>query len=424
MTAKSPRSAALLTLAAPTALDAVTDGVALVDTSRHVVWLNRSACEMLGASASEAVGKPFGDLFTARGSTVRTTHDAATVERRRRAAAILVVASHHAIATSDGEVIGGFEIFHRLEDERATGEPRRARTLVAESSRMRALLASIDQLASTSAPILITGERGAGKRTVALAIHAACGRREDAFWDFDCSIQSAADLERSLRELEPASGATLFFRHVERLSRRAQTRLGARIAPNGAEQHERGGWRVVAATSGDIEAAVEEGRFDRDLFFALNVAPLHVPPLRERSADLAPLLDAMLDAVNTHPRPLPISRVDPEVLDVLASYDFPENVRELEQIVEAAAARCRGKMLRLRHLPSALVAAWVTSGVESEAEAAAEEGSVERLEREFLRRVLVENGWRLADAARQLELSRTTLWRKMKRFGIDKPRRS
>jgi DNA-binding NtrC family response regulator len=211
------------------------------------------------------------------------------------------------------------------------------------------------------------------------------------------------------------AGGTIFLDEVDRLSPASQRAVLDRL------MDEVVGPRLIASTARDIEAAVERGAFDRELFFRLNAFPVYVPPLRERAEDVPLLVEHFLRSLNQRSRNRFVDGLAPDAMDVLCGHDFPGNVRELEHAIEHAFTRCRGRVIRLDHLPGSLTVRAVGTAAAADGE---DSDSVEILERDFMLKVLEENAWRLNAVAEQLHLSRTTLWRKLRRLGIENPRRS
>jgi transcriptional regulator with PAS, ATPase and Fis domain len=168
--------------------------------------------------------------------------------------------------------------------------------------------------------------------------------------------------------------------------------------------------RVVAATNVDIDEALESGQLRQDLYYRLRVVPIHIPPLRERREDVELLAHVLLDRVGRKTgRSL---RLSPEALRELVAYDWPGNVRELENKLEYATALCQGQTISVEHLPELHAAA-------APQHALVESDEDDAVERERIRKALDEHHWRRADAARALNISRTTLWRRMQALGIE-----
>src|SRR6185437_13457645 len=227
----------------------------------------------------------------------------------------------------------------------------RGRELVGDGSAMRAVRSLIARVAPTEARVLITGDSGTGKELVAAAIHAASQRAQRPFVTVNCAaiprdlVESemfghergayTGATERRLGRFELAHGGTLFLDEIGDLSAEAQAKLLRTLETGdlqriGAEHSVRVDVRIVSATNRQLEAEVVEGNFREDLFFRLNVFPIHLPPLRERLQDLPALVSHLAERV----RPRDGVTFTPAALDALGSYSWPGNVRELANLVE------------------------------------------------------------------------------------------
>ena len=239
---------------------------------------------------------------------------------------------------------------------------------VVSSPEMRLVLDRVKRLAPLSSAVLITGEIGTGKEVVARALHHFSPRSNQAWVDVSCP---ALPLHRVESELfgqedrahpkfcppeglfELANRGTIFLHEVGELDAPMQTRLllvldGAAYCRPGGNRQISVDVRVVAATSQDLRAKVEEGSFRADLYYRLTQLQLPVPALRDRRSDIVPLARFFLDRQG-------ISHVlTPEVEAALLAYHWPGNIRQLRDVVTNAAARCAGPELRLEHLPAVL----------------------------------------------------------------------
>jgi len=337
-----------------------------------------------------------------------------------------------------------------LELSRTRAENRRlhealghADPLVGVSPAMEDLRALIARIAPTEARVLITGESGTGKELVASAIHRMSTRAAKPF----VTVNSAAiprDLvesemfghekgaftgatERRLGRFELADGGTLFLDEVGDLSAEAQAKL-LRVLESGVVERLGGGAaapitvdvRVIAATNKDLARGAREGTFREDLLFRLNVLPVHIPPLRERPEDIAPLVRHFAERQSQRlGRPV---RVIPAALPLLAAYPWPGNVRELANIVERLAILSGGEEIGpdevARVLPSAAgVVASVDGWQDLELTRALDD-----TERALIVRALAAAKGNVADAARKLATDRANLYRRMRRLGIEPPR--
>jgi len=239
--------------------------------------------------------------------------------------------------------------------------------LRAESAAMREVLDQLRQVAATAATVLITGETGTGKEKVAQTLHHLSPRRDRPFIKVNCATLPANLIESELfghvkgafsgasaarkGRFELADGGTLFLDEIGDLPLDLQPKLlraiqEREIDPLGAEKSRRVDVRLVAATHADLAQAVAEGRFRQDLFYRLNVFPVHLPPLRERPEDIRALAEGFLDHFARENRRPPLAIPDP-VRDQLEAYPWPGNVRELQNVLERAAILSSGRELRL-----------------------------------------------------------------------------
>ena len=252
--------------------------------------------------------------------------------------------------------------------------------LRAGSAAMRGVLDQLRQVASTAATVLITGETGTGKEKVAQTLHHLSPRRDRPFIKVNCSTLPANLIESELfghvkgafsgaatarkGRFELADGGTLFLDEIGDLPLDLQPKLlraiqEREIDPLGSEASRKVDVRLVAATHVDLPAAVAEGRFRQDLFYRLNVFPVHLPPLRERPEDIRALSEAFLERFARQNRRRTLELPEP-VLEQLAAYPWPGNVRELQNVLERAAILSTGRELRLP--PGALPARGTGSG--------------------------------------------------------------
>lgn len=304
--------------------------------------------------------------------------------------------------------------------------------LAGTSDAMRAVHGLIQTAGRMDGTVLVLGESGGGKTSVAQAIHNQSNRADRPFLVVNCAAISGAALARELfgratgatagfGRLHGAHGGTLLLDEVCALPLEIQQRLldavsgsaqGAGIVVDGVSLDV----RLVSSTSKDIENAVESGAFLRPLFFYLNAISIVVPPLRERLCDVPPLVERLIEKHCAQSEPRCIEGIAPDALHALCGYHFPGNVRELDRAIEHAVALCRGKRIRLDHLPKAIT----LGDVEETDPDASSSDSIELLERDFLIRVLDDNDWKLQVVAQRLGLSRTTLWRKLRRLDIER----
>ncbi len=303
--------------------------------------------------------------------------------------------------------------------------------IIGQSDAMKSVLVQAEQVAVTDSTVLILGETGTGKELMARAIHNMSGRSDRPLVVVNCAAMPSALVEgelfgrekgaytgaitRQIGRFEVANGSTVFLDEVGELPVETQVKL-LRVLQEG--QFERLGStktitvdvRVIAATNRNLEKAVEEGSFREDLFYRLNVFPIIIPPLRERGADIPPLVWAFVNefAEKMGKR---IESVSRKSMKSLQSYPWPGNVRELRNIIERAMIRATGGTL---HVPAP----------SRKPGAAAKGMTLEEVEREHVVDVLERTGWRVSGkngAAEMLGLKPTTLESKLTKLGIRRP---
>ena len=326
-----------------------------------------------------------------------------------------------------------------LEVDGLRRENRRLRRIVDEpalfesgSAAMQEALATARRAAAADVTILLTGESGTGKTVLAREVHSSSPRHDGPFVTIACTTLAEHLLESELfghvkgaftgawkdkpGRLEAAAGGTVFLDEVGELPSDLQGKLlrfleERRFERVGGDETIEVDARLVAATNRDLEQEVEAGRFREDLFFRLNVVGIRLPPLRERREDLAPLTDHILAGLAArHRRALPALTAEARL--ALAAYDWPGNVRELSNALERAIVLSTGDAIGTDDLPDRLLAP------RGERAAGDPKPSLEALERSHIERVLAESAT-LEDAASQLGINVTTLWRKRKRYGIE-----
>jgi DNA-binding NtrC family response regulator len=307
--------------------------------------------------------------------------------------------------------------------------------LIGESAPMQQVKALIRRAAPAPGTVLITGETGTGKELAARAIHAASPRAGGPFVAFNCAALTESLLENELfghgkgaftgaegaREglIEHASGGTLFLDEVGTMSTTLQAKLlraveAGEVRRIGENDPRSVDVRFVAATNVDLKAAVDAGEFRSDLYYRLNVHRIHMPPLRERADDLRLLAEHFIAKYGPTNG---VERCAEAVWPLLASYPFPGNVRQLEHIIQRAVAIARGPELLPDDLPEEVIATPQPAPSRDSTVAAARE----RADRETIIATLARHAGEIGAAARELQISRTTMWRLMKKYGIPSP---
>ncbi len=320
----------------------------------------------------------------------------------------------------------------RFENEqlRRQLQARTDRYVIGSSPRMREVNALIEKVAATDTSVLITGESGTGKEVVARMIYELSPRKDREFVAVDCSALAGPLLESELFGhvkgaftgahapkrglLELANGGTFFLDEVGNLGPETQAKLlrvlqEREIKPVGGVTARKVDVRIIAATNADLEQEVKEGRFRGDLYYRLAVFPIHLPPLRERMEDLPELVRHFVakHAPRVHKR---FREVSPGFLSVLAGYNFPGNIRELENIVQRAVLLEESEVLRPSSLPAYLL--------KNQPNHRKRFPTLEELERDHVALVLRACDGQKTRAAEVLGIDRKTLYRKIKQYGL------
>jgi PAS domain S-box-containing protein len=320
--------------------------------------------------------------------------------------------------------------------------------LVGRSPKIRKIFAMTPSIAQTDSPVLITGETGTGKDMLAEEIHnesdrdgpfikVNCGALpeellESEFFGHAKNAFPGADMPKPGR-LRMAHGGTLFISEVADLPMHLQTKLLAYmddhvVYPVGSTRGARTDVRIMAASNNDLDELVRQKRFRQDLLYRLNVIRLHLPPLRERGEDILLLQDHFLKMFQARFNKT-VKGFSKNVDTLLKSYTFPGNIRELRNLIEYAVNFCDSGVVSMRHLPGYMLQGPGLPGnlVATPSEIQQTPGTVrttpperwEDVQRKMILEALVKSGGKKRQAAELLGWGRSTLWRKMKHFGIE-----
>ncbi|MEJ5330452.1 MAG: sigma-54 dependent transcriptional regulator [Desulfobaccales bacterium] len=311
-----------------------------------------------------------------------------------------------------------------------------AEAIISQSPRMAELVNLAARIAPTQASVLILGETGTGKELFARLIHQLSPRAGRPFVALNCAAIPETLLEselfghergaftgamqRRLGRVEQAHGGTLFLDEVGEIPSSIQVKLLRFLQERefqrlGGERPLKADVRLISATNRDLEALMRQGSFREDLFYRLNVVTLKIPPLRERREDIPPLIDHFLQCFARDNRKA-IAGLSREARDLLIKYDYPGNVRELENILERAVVIARGNVITREDLPFPEASSPPASVAFSRAATLPE--AVADLERRMIREALEKTGRHQTRAAALLGLSERMLRYKLKKYGL------
>lgn len=329
-----------------------------------------------------------------------------------------------------------FLLIHEVEQLREqVGGSKPQLRIVSHNRAMKDLLDIANQIARTDTSVVISGESGTGKELLAQYIHNSSTRHDKTMLSINCGAFNeelltneifghskgaftGADVEKK-GLVEMASGGTLFLDEITEMSLSMQVKFlrvlqEREIMRVGGTEPVRVDVRFVAATNRDLEKEVRAGHFRQDLFYRINVVSLKIPPLSERKDDIPLLVQFFLDKYNVSMKKQ-VSEVSQDVLDTLQHYDFPGNVRELENIIERGVALANGSTLGLAQIPDDLR----SLDIQTFRKSAGKYASMEEVEKSYIEWILKETGFNKTEAAKALDIDRVSLWRKIKKLGLE-----
>lgn len=433
-----------------TMLNSIADGLIVVGLDRKVKYANRAAREILGL-AGDSNGENglcafFGDtgceIASVVDGTIRTGEPVFNYEAecQRRGGKLSLSINTVILKDGRGRITGAIEIFRDITLLRELKEEVKSRyyfsNIISRNTRMIEVFELLTELAPTKTTVLIEGETGTGKELIANAVHHNSDRKNGPFIKVNCAALPEGLLESELfghvkgaftsavsdraGRFELANRGTLFLDEIGDITPRIQAKL-LRVLQSG--EFERVGSagtlktdaRIITATNKDLRTAVEKGEFRDDLYYRLKVVPILLPPLRERKDDIPLLVRHFIEKFNRE-MGMDVTNLSHDALDLLMGYGYPGNIRELEHIIEYAFIKCSGRTITADHLPQEVH----DNDIIRKAMSAAE--PLKALEKEMILRVLDETGWKYSESARKLQISRSTLWRKMKELDIEKSR--
>lgn len=438
-----------------TLLNAMEEGAMALDQHQVIIAFNRAASELTGVPVQEAIGRKCDEIC--RGSLCHRSTcpvlvsidtgqpvDTSEMTIRSRTGGIRVVKLHTGLLRDEqGMIVGALELLRDVTEtrilEKRLQERRQFTNLIGKSKPMQRLYQLIEDISESDATVLILGETGTGKEMVVDAIHFHSPRADGPFIKVNCSAFPETLLESELfghvrgaftgavsdrpGRFELADGGTLFLDEIGDISPAVQLRL-LRVLER--REFERLGdirtrkvnVRMITATNKDLWAAVANRTFREDLFYRLNVVPITLPPLRERREDIPLLVEHFMGKLRSRTG-RGIEGISGAALGLLMAYEWPGNIRELENALEFAFVACKNTVIEVADLPPSVHTGVSVSGHDRSARH--DEHDVDEAgERASLLAVLEATQWRIQACAKALGIDRTTLWRKMKRYGIER----
>ncbi|RQD60268.1 sigma-54 interaction domain-containing protein [Desulfonatronovibrio magnus] len=444
-------------------LDEIPVGAALLDGERRILLINRALAALTGYDQFEARGLvcssiirssmclqqcPLNDCDSREYPFIQSN----IINRQRQKIPVRISVSP--INGLNGKHAGYFQLVEDLRAQQKSDWKKdhgaRFGTLIGTSPQIEKVFSILPMVAQTDSSILITGESGTGKDVVAEAIHLASDRAKEPFVKVNCAALPETLLESELfghqkgaftgaTENKPgrfrlAHNGTIFLTEVGDLPTGLQSKLltfldDKTIFPLGSTRGIKVDVRIIAATLRPLEQMVSDGNFRSDLLFRLNVVRLHLPPLREREGDIRILLEQMLRKLSSQLKKN-ITDVSQDALQILLDYHYPGNVRELKNILEYAVNVCQGESILTSHLPeyvleqgmrqkqAARLSVPVSPPVQVD-RGDSKSCTWEDMEKKMILEALVAAKGRKSKAADILGWGRSTLWRKLKKLGLE-----
>ena len=442
-------------------IDSMADGVFTMDNKGTISSWNHSMERISGYTAKEALGKSCSILHCSRCFGKNCPADIKRCKilemeqveakecqlRHKDGHDVPVIKNASVVKDEDGKILGVVEtvtdvseLNHaRYRAEQAAlrlGEIHRLNNIIGKSQAMRDVFTAIQAAADSEATIIIQGESGTGKELVAGAIHFHSARKEKPLVAVNCSALSESLLESELfghvkgaytgalrdriGRFEETAGGTLFLDEIGELSPFIQVKLlrvlqEREIERVGESKRRKIDIRLITATHQDIYKLVSEGKFREDLYYRLKVFPITIPPLRQRKEDIPLLVSHFIHTMN-HKTGKKVVDTSSEVMRVLMDYSWPGNVRELENAIEHSFVLCKSDRLEIKDLPIEMrKTRWEPAAKDIRATTLPIRL---QLDKKSLLQLLNECNWNKAEVGRRAGVSRTAIWKYMKKWDI------
>ncbi len=432
-----------------TILDSIADGVFTIDLDFNITYFNSAAQKITGVPVDQALGQKCYDVFRANicqttcalGKTMETGQqsinlpiDILNSEGYRIPASV----STSVLKDEEGKIIGGVEIFRDLSAMEALRKEihhqYRFEDIISKNHEIQGIFKILPDIAASGSTVLIEGPSGAGKELFARAIHNLSDKKGE-FVAVSCAALPDTLLESELfgykkgafseaKKDKPgrfarAKNGTLFLDEIGDISSALQVKLlrvlqEREYEPLGATVTAKTNARIVAATNKTLSQLVARGLFREDLFYRLNVVKIELPPLCRRREDIPLLIHSFIQKFNVL-KAKEIKGISENALGILMQYDFPGNIRELENIIEYAFVLCRRNTIRSKHLSREILN---NLNNRQEPAARAPASQLEVAEKEAIITALHRHNGNRGETAAYLGINKSTLWRKMKKYGI------
>ena len=431
----------------PIIFQSIPHGIFTIDEHGRITSFNQAAEQITGFRADEAIGRRCYDVFRTdiceqdcplkhSVRTMEKTEDREVTILTKDDKKLVISISTAAMTDNAGNVVGGVEMFRDLsqvvELRKKLEKSYIFEGIVSKNLQMQKIKERIPLFAASPSTVLIEGPSGTGKDLVARAIHNLSSRKDAPFVTVNCSALPDNLLESELfgyvqgaftdakkdkpGRFQLAHTGSILLDEIGEISPAMQVKLlrvlqQREFEPLGATRTVKVDVRIIAATNKDLEEAVKEGSFRDDLYYRLNVIRIQIPALSDRREDIPLLVNHFIDHFNRL-QGKSVTRISEPALAALMTAPLPGNIRELENAIEYAFVICQAESIELHHLPPQY------SEIKRQSHDVSKVVLFDSAERDVIRSVLKRNQGNRTNAARELGISRQTLWRKMNRLGL------
>jgi PAS domain S-box-containing protein len=426
-------------------LDAVDDGISACDKDGNVTYINSSACGLIGADKSKIIGKnlnhpPFKDTILIQILKSKKPQMDFEYNLNYSGKPSHLMNSAYPVFDNDGKIMGAIDIFRRIKrsyqiassmaGHRATYE---FKDFIGSGPTLQNKINLAKEFSNINKNTLLEGESGTGKDLFSQSIHNFSDRKSGPFVAINCANYPIDLFDSELfgydegaftgakkggksGKFELADGGTLFLDEIGEMPMQLQAKLLRAIETKqvtrlGSNKTITTDVRIIAATNRNLESMIKKKQFREDLYYRLKVLYLKIPPLRERREDLKELSEHFIEKINPE-MDKPVSRLSGEAMELIRAYDWPGNIRQLENILSIAMFMSGGGILEKSHLMQA--------GLECTQKHFQETKKLEDSSMEILKNALEENGYNIKQTSEALGISRNTIYRKMKKYGIER----
>lgn len=436
-----------------TILDSIADGVFTVDNEWTILSWNRAAEKITGFSQEEAIGQSCHDVFQTNvcqsSCVLRQTLESGenlinvpiniiTKDGYEKPVSI----STAVLRDTDGKVIGGAETFRDLSDietlRKRLHQEYTFEDIISKNHKIKQIFHILPDIAESESTVIVQGPSGSGKELFARAIHNLSPRKGGPFVAVNCAALPDTLLESELfgykagaftdaKRDKPgrfhlAQGGTLFLDEIGDISAALQVKLlrvlqEKTYEPLGSNQAQKADTRIIAATNKDLKEEMARGRFRDDLYYRLNVIQIEIPPLKERKEDIPLLIDHFIERFNAE-KGCFIQGITPAAISALMLFEYPGNVRQLENAIEHAFVLTKGPLIDLNALPLDIIPEQEKT---DQSELPESGNPLMEAEKRVIEQALSQHNGHREKTAKALKMHKTTLLRKMKKLGITYP---